>query len=542
MYKLLLVDDEVDVREGVVQEVDWLSLGFQVVATAENGKEAAELLEKLKPDVLVTDIRMPFMNGLELSEMIRSTYPTTKIIILTGFEEFEYAQRAIRLQIDEYLLKPFSSQEFVNVLRKVKHQIDEEMAARENAEILKEHYEKSLPVLQQVFLSSLIARKLPEREIESKSLAYHLSLEGKGFVVSVIRVDALPEEEGGIAADKALQQFAVYNIAEEIAAKYDRIHTFIHNEDVILFTVSPYANREQVLNETLSTVEFIRQCVEKYLKCTVTIGIGSVATRVTDVKYSYESASQALDYRPVLGHNRTICIDDVETRTNSEPVRFDELKQQALIRCIKVGTMVELSDMIEEMFRELTEANGMVKDNHVYLLELIASILRVAKDTDVRLDTVFGPEANLFARIDRFQDLEEAKRWMYDVSSKMMMHIVSNRQSTQKKLIEKAKGYVKQYYSDPDLSIQLLCGELHISAGYFSSIFKKETRVTFVAYLQQVRMEAAKESLRSTELKTFEIAEQVGYTDPNYFSFSFKKLFGISPKEYRNGTRGNTDG
>lgn len=542
MYKLMLVDDEADVREGVIQEVDWPSVGFEVVATAENGKEALELLDKLRLDVLVTDISMPFMNGLELSKMVRTSLPTTKIIILTGFEEFEYAQQAIKLHIDEYLLKPFSSQEFVNVLRKVKHQIDEEIAERENVETLKGHYQQSIPVLRQVFLSSLITRKLPEREIEWKAKTYLISLEGVRYTVSVIRIDTYLDEEVGIAADKELQQFAVYNIAEEIAAKYDGGLTFIHNDDVILLTVSSFTNREKVLNETMSTLEEIRQSVEKYLKCTITVGIGSVTSHITDVKYSYEAATQALDYRIVLGNNRTICIDDVEKRTNAEPVRFDELKQQALIRCIKVGTATELFDMMEELFRELTNTNGMLKDSHIYLLELVASILRVAKDTGVPLDDVLGPETNLFARIDRFQNLDEAKRWIHDVSSSMMEHIASDRHSTQKKFIEQTKEYVKQNYIDPNLSIQTLCGQLHISTGYFSTVFKRETKLTFVTYLQQVRMEAAKDLLRSTDMKTFEIAEKVGYSDPNYFSFAFKKQFGISPKEYRNGKRRSTDG
>ncbi|WP_199615354.1 response regulator [Paenibacillus alkalitolerans] len=548
MYKLMLVDDEADVREGVIQEVDWASLGFEVVATAENGKEAAELLDKAEPDVVVTDISMPFMDGLQLSETIRSSRPMTKIIILTGFDEFEYAQQAVKLHIDEYLLKPFSSQEFIDVLRKVKRQIDEETASRENIETLQEYFRQSLPVLRQVFLSSLMTRKLTGQEIEAKSESYRLPLGGHGYVVTVFRVDAPSGGESGaepsvrIAADKELLQFAVYNIAEEVADKHERGIAFILGDDVVLLTVSRHAaDLQTAVEQTAATAEEIRQSVEKYLKCTITAGIGSATAKITEVKYSYESALQALNYRLVLGSNRTIRIGDVETGTRTEAVRFDELKQQALTRTLKVGTAAELSSMIDEFFKELHEAESSVKDIQIYLLELVTAMLKVAKDAGVPLDEVFGRDANLFARIDRLQDLEAAKRWTYETGAKMMSHIAAGRQSTQRTLIEQAKEYVKLNYSDPDISIQKLCDRLHISAGYFSSIFKKETKVTFVTYLQQVRMEAAKELLRATDLKTFEIAEQVGYADPNYFSFSFKKLFGISPKDYRNGERGTAD-
>lgn len=151
MYKLLLVEDEEDVRDGLVEEINWELHGFQVTGTAENGREALEWMEKEMPDIVVTDIQMPFMNGLELAAWIREHAPSTKIIILTGYDEFEYAQKAIKLQIDEYVLKPFSSRELVDVLLKVKTHMDAERAEKENVQLLMEHYRKSIPVLRELF-------------------------------------------------------------------------------------------------------------------------------------------------------------------------------------------------------------------------------------------------------------------------------------------------------------------------------------------------------------------------------------------------------
>ncbi|ULL13944.1 response regulator [Paenibacillus sp. H1-7] len=546
MYRLLLVEDEEEVRESVIHEIDWAGCGFEVVDTAENGKEAAELFEKWMPDVVVTDIRMPFMDGLQLSEWIRSKYPTTRIIILTGFDEFEYAQKAVKMHIDEYVLKPFSSQELINALVKVKRLIDEETSRRENVQTLQEHYRQSLPVLREVFLGSLINRKLPKAEIEEKSLNYNIRLLGEGYVVSVLSMDNPEAGEQALARgmsqslkyskDNELKLFAVLNISEEIVNKYGLGIVFIHGGNLVLLTVADHEDRETIMKCTLTVLEEIRQSIEKYLKLSVTTGVGTVTADIANVSYSYKDAVLALDYRLILGNNRIICIDDVEQRM-LEKLRFDELKEHALIRCIKVGTLQEMKELVDDLFHGIADTPVSFKDYQIYLLEMLTAILKAAKDSNVDLDTALGSAFHPFAEIHKLTNPQEAKQWIADLCTRMMTRIVTERQSSYKSLIDKAKEYVQGHYQESDISIQKVCGHLHISAGYFSGIFKKETKMTFVNYLMHIRMEAAKELLRTTDMKTFEIAEKVGYAEPNYFSFSFRKHVGVSPKEYKNSSR-----
>ncbi|MFE5321250.1 response regulator [Paenibacillus sp. NPDC056579] len=546
MYRLLLVEDEEEVRGSVIHEIDWAGCGFEVVDTAENGKEAAELFEKWMPDVVVTDIRMPFMDGLQLSEWIRSKYPTTRIIILTGFDEFEYAQKAVKMHIDEYVLKPFSSQELINALVKVKRLIDEETSRRENVQTLQEHYRQSLPVLREVFLGSLINRKLPKAEIEEKSLNYNIRLLGEGYVVSVLSMDNPEAGEQALARgmsqslkyskDNELKLFAVLNISEEIVNKYGLGIVFIHGGNLVLLTVADHEDRETIMKSTLTVLEEIRQSIEKYLKLSVTTGVGTVTADISNVSYSYKDAVLALDYRLILGNNRIICIDDVEQRM-LEKLRFDELKEHALIRCIKVGTLQEMKELVDDLFHGIADTPVSFKDYQIYLLEMLTAILKAAKDSNVDLDTALGSAFHPFAEIHKLTNPQEAKQWIADLCTRMMTRIVTERQSSYKSLIDKAKEYVQAHYQESDISIQKVCGHLHISAGYFSGIFKKETKMTFVNYLMHIRMEAAKELLRTTDMKTFEIAEKVGYAEPNYFSFSFRKHVGVSPKEYKNSSR-----
>ncbi|MCP3775105.1 response regulator [Paenibacillus sp. MZ04-78.2] len=542
MYKLMLVEDEEDVREGILREIDWARHGFEVIETAENGQEAAELFERQVPDVVVTDIRMPFMDGLQLAAWIRQRHEATKIVILTGFDEFEYAQKAVKLHIDEYVLKPYSAQELIDVLVKIKHRIDEEAAEKENVQTLQEHYRRSLPVLREVFLASLVARKLPRREIEEKCRSYNLELAADAYVVSVISMDTGDSEETEGAAeaslkgskDTELKRFAVLNIAEEIVEKHRLGRVFLHNDTLVLLTVAGQGTEGEAsaLKKTLTALEDIRQSIAKYLKFTVTIGVGTVCGELTNVSYSYKDAVLALDYRGILGGNRIICIDDVETRF-VEKLRFDELKEHALIRCLKVGTPQEIQETVDGLFHGIGETQVSFKDYQIYLMELLTAILKAAKDANVDLDAVLGTDFVPFAELHKFTSLQEAKSRIFGLCTNIMNSIASQRQYTYKSLVEQAIDYTKRHYHETDISIQKVCGHLHISAGYFSSIFKKEAKMTFVNYLMHIRMEAAKELLRTTDLKAFEIAERVGYAEPNYFSFSFRKHVGVSPKEYR---------
>ncbi|OAB32523.1 DNA-binding response regulator [Paenibacillus macquariensis subsp. defensor] len=555
MYSLILVDDEEDVREGLLDEISWEEYGFQVIERAENGREATEFIERCVPDVIVTDIHMPFMNGLELAEWTRNHYPNTKIIILTGYDEFEYAQKAIKLHIDEYVLKPFSSKELVDILLKVKHQLDEEAADKDNLQSLVQHYRKSLPVLRGTFLSSLVSRRIPLSEINERSLSYELNLTATSYMASIVRVDYTysdlqevdhsvspfsPESMKG-TKDRQLQLFAVLNITTEICSKYNAFEVFLHNDDVVLLFMDPDKDTEKTSGRMLEILEEVRQNVEKYLKLTVTIGAGTMTNAIESVHHSYNEALQALDYRLILGNNRVIWISDVETSHDPliyEPLHYDELKQQMLIRSIKVETAQEVGNTVASLFTDIEMTQLTVKDCQVYVLEILTSIMKVAKEFRLELDEIFGSNEYPFAEITKFNNLNEVKLWITGICIKLMTHISKGRQSSYNQLVEDAKVYITTHYHESDISINKVCKHLHISTSYFSGIFKKEVKMTFVNYVMQLRMESAKNLLRSSDMKSFEVAEKVGFIDPNYFSFCFRKRFGFSPKEYRNNTGG----
>jgi two-component system response regulator YesN len=541
-YKLLIVDDEVEVRKGIINKIQWEELGYEIVAEAENGKEALELFEKTLPDVVLTDIKMPFMDGLELSRIIKEQYPTTRIIVMTGFDEFEYAHKAIKLNVSEYLLRPISAQELTDILTKVKRQMDEEIAEKENVEALRDYYRESIPILREKFLASLVTSAIKKQEIEEKCKNYELNLKGESFMVSIVSIDENKVKENAedlstlnksTDEGKALLKIAVLNIVEEIMEKYNLGTVFLNDENVVMITISQDSDREAVSANTLNVLEEIKRTVEKFLKSTVTIGVGNVCEDITLLRHSYENAMAALDYRIFMGKNKIIWIEDIEPMSAKKLV-FDESKERALSSSIKVGTTAEAAAAIDKFFEEIINSKASFKDYQIYIMEMLTTILKAARDSNVDTDEIFGHNYNLFIDLHSLRNIQEAQGWFKGISIKIMNYIVQGRQDSYQLLVEEAKDYVKENYGNSDITINGVCSKLHISPTYFSFIFKKETKTTFINYLTNYRMESAKEYLRTTSLKTFEIADKVGYSEPNYFSYSFKKKFGVSPSEYRN--------
>ncbi|MGX1826829.1 response regulator [Paenibacillus taichungensis] len=529
MYRVLLVDDEEDVREGLVVEVDWEALDLRIVGLAENGREALEMAERVEPDIVVTDISMPFMDGLELAKRLRERNPLVKVVILTGYDEFDYARQAVSLSVDEYLLKPFSAGHLKELLTRLRAQMAAEVAEREDVQQLRDHYYTSLPLLQADLMATLLHRQKSPQYIHGKAKQCGLDLHGKRYGVSVLTLHM----DGDQSEDVELKQFAALNIAAEVWAEHGAGHAFMHQETIVLLYVDRLGGEDGEKRQQ-QALENVMRSINHYLRVPATVGSGSIVDTLAGVKHAYEDALLALDYRLVPGTDPLIYIADVERQTAGK-LRFDELKQQTLTRCLKAGTQAELEDALEIIFREITVEHGR-SDIQLYLIEVLTNVWKAAQASGEAMEDIFGAGFQLYADLFRLPGLSEAQGKVREVCLLVQHRIASGRQHVYKDIVEQALSFTKEHYADPDLSIQKVCGHLHISSGYFCGIFKKEVQLTFLQYLMQIRMEAAKELLRSTELKSFEIAGQVGFAEPNYFSFCFKKHIGISPKEYRKQT------
>lgn len=533
MYKLVIIEDELMVRRNIIRKIEWNKYGFEVAGQAENGKEGLEVIEAVNPHVVITDIEMPFMNGLELSAIVREKYPSIKVVLLTGFDEFKYAQQAIKLNVMEYILKPLSSENLIKVLMRIKALIDEEVEKMEDIATLKEYYQQSLPVMRMSFLNSLVTYKLDKVEILDKCKNLDIDLQGDKYIVSVISIDRKTVAETKFCEkDEELIRFAVLNTTEEICEKYKSGIPFYHDAYVVIIFSYREVNEKDARDKLYKSLEEIRQNIEKYMKFTVTIGIGTLCSELAELSSSFKSAVAALGYRFVLGNNRIIYIGDLEPESFSKIV-FDDKKEQLLSSGIKTGQKEDVEKAVEDIFKQISGEKSSFNDYQVYLLEVLSVIIKITKGLNIDTKEVFGANSNLFTDTFQFTSVSEVKEWVKELCNKIMNHVSDRRVNSCKLFVEKAKTYILEHYNNGGLSLNDVSNYLHISPNYFGSIFKNETGETFVNFLLKVRMEKAKDLICTSDMKNFEIADKVGYVDQHYFSYCFKKYYNCSPNEFR---------
>jgi two-component system response regulator YesN len=532
MYKIIVVDDEALIREGIEELIKWKDHGFDFIGGYDNGQDAMEAFEQQVPDVVLTDIYMPFLDGLELTRQIVSKYPYTKVIMLTGYDDFEYAQQAIKLRVYDYLLKPFSANQLRSVLDKVKLEMDEEFRQKEDFNKLKIQLNQSLPLLKERFLEHMVTSHLKKEEIDEKLVFFNIQLSGACCIALVIDVDDFGERsKSQTVTEQELMRFAVYNIVEEIMGKQKGGIVFRSRDDKIT-TILSSDDLNSVYKSAQDLAEESRQCVEKFLKFTVTIGIGTPCSSLQEIAISYQRALDALDYRFLLGKNKVITIADLEGNAGSRAEIYPEWEKR-LILAIKTGTGKQVSGMIEEWVQNLKLSFIPMQRCYIYIQKVSVSLMNVLDELGEQELEMFVNPINPFAEMYTFKTLDEIELWLKDICKKVIICISAKRIDISKLKVVMAEAFIKDNYPNETLSLNDVCLHVRISPSYFGTVFKMHTGQTFVEYLTRIRVDKAMELLKYTSLKTYEIADKTGYRDPHYFSLIFKKNAGVSPTDYR---------
>ncbi len=537
MYKILIVDDEAVVREGIRDNIDWDRHGYTLVGDCENGLEAMEAVDRFVPDVVLTDICMPFMDGMELSKYISEKYPHTRIVILTGFEEFEYAHQAVKLKAWDFILKPITSEELRKVLDKIKAGLDEEKAEKDDISRLKTQLRESLPLLKERFLNNFVCGNLNKSELKERFQYFNLKLSGAAFVSMIAEIDdykALARSEADI--DGQLFSFAVFNISEEIAGAEGNSIVFQNRNDRTVIILSA-DNMDDLSEKALKTAEDIKQAIERFMGFTVTIGIGAVVSHIEEIALSYEKSLSALDYRFLLGRNQVINVNDMERSSGN--VIYNRNLEKRLISEIKSGSGANIAEILEKIINYLEESYVSMHKCHVYMQQLVVSLLNLLDELDISDEDIFKNETSPFTEINMLKTLNDMKNWFHKICKDICAAVALKRNDFCEDIVIKAKEYIYSSYNNEDISLNSICKHLLISTSYFSLIFKNATGETFIEFLSKVRIEKAMELLKGTTLKTYEVAEKIGYSDPHYFSMVFKRLSGVTPTEYRVTVKGD---
>ncbi|KRF42967.1 response regulator [Paenibacillus sp. Soil787] len=534
MYKIAIIDDEEEVREGIEDLIQWKDHGFEFLGGFENGNEALEAFENQIPDLVLTDICMPFMDGIELTRHIANKYPFTKVIMLTGYDDFEYSQQAIKLRVYDYLLKPFSSKQLRSVLDKVKLEMDEEYRQKEDLNKLKLQLNQSLPLLKERFLENMVTSYTKIEELTEKLDFFNIRLIGACCVAVVIDVDDFGERSmSQTVTEKELMYFAVYNIVEETMGGDKGGIVFRNRFDKVVVILSS-EDKTHVYELAQSLSEETRQCIEKFLKFTVTIGIGDPSSSPQGIVNSFQKAIAALDYRFLLGKNNVITLADLEVNNRTRIEIYPEWEKK-LILAIKTGTGKEVNAAIEECIRNLKQSFIPMQRCYFYIHKICLSLVEAVIGFDETI--IFEDPLNPLAEMYSFKTLDEIELWLKKICKQAVGVICSQRNNISMSKMVMAESYIKENFSNEMISLNDVCRHVHISPSYFGTVFKAHTGETFIEYVTRIRVEKAMELLKRTDLKTYEIAHETGYKDPHYFSLIFKKKAGVSPTEYREKTR-----
>ena len=532
LYRIILVDDEEEVRKGIIRKIDWEALGFQVVGDAENGQDALEKIEQLEPDVVMTDIRMPYMDGLTLTSWIRQKYPSVKVLIFSGFDDFEYAQKAIKLNVTEYILKPVNVEELTRILNRVRENLDQEIEQRRDVDRLRESYLSSLPILRELFLNDMVRGNMPAENIRQKLEEYKIDILGaEKWLTAVINVENEASEETGLTLhqEKELIPISVKSLLEDNLKDYCRFMAFNSAVGVTLIAAVDGERKQTSLIDLLGD---ICKEIKRLLQVTVTIGIGYFSRELEQLPAAYQSAVDALGYREIVGTGKTIYINDMEPVSRGK-LQLETRDEADLIAVVKFGTREKIEAAAKNFAARMEGARVHMRQLQVYQMSIINCLIRLMQQQDLELGAMFGTDEMYGKVIYGNMKPEEFASVITEVGCRMNEAMNRERDKTAKKVILEAKQYILDHYQDPELSVDVMCRQLHMSPAYFSTVFKRETGQTYIAYLTEVRLDKAVELLNTTDDKTYVIAQKVGYQEQNYFSYVFKKRFGISPTKFR---------
>lgn len=531
MYKIMLVDDEAEVREAIRESIDWPRHGYEFAGSCANGAEALGAILDIRPDLVLSDICMPLMDGIEMTKHVSRAAPDTKVVILTGHDEFDYAQQALRLKVHDFVVKPITPRELRALLDRIKLELDREAEERESMARLREQLQESLPLLKERFLECLVQGSIGEEEAERKFAYFGLAKPVPPLVAISVDIDQLDDHSRERWENNPeLQRYAAYKIALE-ATEHRSALVFLTKEERVVALLSGIA--EDSDDDIVQLSETIRRSVEKYMKFTVTVGVGTRCASLGELPCSYEASLSALDYRFLLGNNRVIRLQDLE-----RPALFscppDYEWNRKFASALKTGTHRETHQLIEQFIGQLKSSSLPLEVCYVrtqsMMIDTVNSIRELLGDGGDWLRQLGAALQN----IDGFHRLEDVEAWLKNISGEAIRLIAERRSDLSQLQVRSAIEYIEQRYQEESLSLMDICNHVHMSKSYFSTLFKQHTGQTMMEYVTRIRLETAKTLLQADPpIKTYDIAASVGYGDPQYFSVLFKKHVGVTPTEFR---------
>ena len=538
--KVFLVEDEYVIRQAIKSTVDWNAAGFELVGEAGDGERAYQMILGTHPDILITDIRMPFMDGLELSRLVRKKLPATKIIILSGYDDFSYAREAISMGVTEYLLKPVSGAKLLETLRNVANCIEAERQQQSYKDIYEAEHEERLRLEKQKFLRELIGGRLPMAEALEAGQVAGIRLDGERYAVVLIQL-APREEKRDAEEDAATATASIVDLAEqkEWIGTYEQIGGVL----CMLFTAHSAEELERYIKDEVYQARTIAAGYEGLL---FFASIGAPALRISEIHTSWSDANRRFAKRFLCDGSRIFHYsDDEDAHAGSENKKkkmetfslteFDigKIDRRLVSGFLRSGTEEDVPAFVEECFSSMGSQNldsqllrhYVVMDTYLTTASFLTQEGFTPDEIEESIGALINPQ--------EIGNASEAAQYF----EKLFLNAVRERDRKEEdvhgSMVAEARQYIHRHFDESDMSLSGAAEVIGVSPNHLSRIFSQKTGNTFIEYLTEVRMDKAKDLLLATDLPAAEIGMKVGYSDPHYFYYSFKKSQGMTPKEFR---------
>ncbi len=529
MYKVFIVEDEIVVREGLRNSIQSMSGPFVLAGEASDGEMALSIMKDVKPDILITDIKMPFVDGLTLSRIIKKILPWIKIIILSGHDEFHFAQEAISIGVDEYILKPVSAADMSATLNKLVETIEEENVRLSSIENLKLQAQSNSDLIREHWLCDLATGIVSTEDALEKGRDMGIDLIAHGYLIAIIKLSAPAETYSDLIAAKVK--------ISTLSDSQEEVICFSQSRDTIILLLKQIGS--EPLEETAYTFgQAIKYEVERSTDCLAAIGIGSVVERITGLPRSYADAEQAIKFLVKTGQKLIIGTQDLHSFSEIDFLKLDGSPISEQLKYVKKSGIDGVISQYIEMIGDTPFQATLI--GYYLLCDLIVAISKIIEELGGDIQEVIPS----LSQKTQLSDIAGSKETFCDGVRQILDAFISFRESRAAgkyyAMIQKAKQYINTHFADQDISLHSVASVVNVSPNHFSTIFSQETGETFIEYLTQVRISRSKDLLLTTNLRSADIAYEAGFGDPHYFSFIFKKTTGISPREFRTGNTQRT--
>lgn len=534
MLTMIVADDEPFIRSSLIHVFKWQEeFGIEIIGEASDGLEAYELCLKLAPDILFTDIMMPLMGGLQVAEKLREAGSPTKIIIISGAQDFSYARDALKVNAEGYILKPVKLPEVREVFHQVVAKLKGEREHQMDVEQLRKQLQDSMPVIRDKFLQNLIAGLYRnEDEIWQKIDYFALPFKrGTALTACVLQLDEYQSAVDKFSEEyKQLLYFSIQNIINECLVSHPCSISFVasENEFIMLFCPADAPSPSSISEVCEQIISNIR----KYLRLDASAGIGRACPLAGQLEDSYKDALAALVYTFYTGHGSVLYIKDIQPETETLESTYFYKFQARLMNELKAGHTGTVMELLEQLFTRLARPKLQIGYVQSICAEMIFTSARALYEIDEDTRLVLSDRITIMDKLYLQKNITGLKAYMLSLFHDLSAYVAGKNTSKNSRIISKIHSIIQEGYAS-ELSISRLAEEVFLTPNYISLIFKKETGETITDYITRIRMGKAKELLTSTDLKVMEISELVGYENPHYFSTVFKKTVGLHPLKYR---------